>query len=231
MDDLLSKPARRDRHLTAVEYVVEQVTEAIRRTTYKPGQRLVEAELIRSLSVSRSSVREAMRQLATAGLVQVERNKGARVREMSRNEILDLIQVRSVLEGLAAGLAAARVEPGSSQEELKSIVAQMEKSESSRKWDAYHRQNQAFHNLILHMSGNEELIRLVNQLPINTLRVQFYYRLSRFAQTKKSMTDHRNIYDAILNGDSIGAEKAMRAHVAQTIEWILGNPKDLFSDA
>lgn len=225
MDDHALEIRSRDDRLTAVEFVVQQVTEDIRKTHYKPGHHLVEAELMRTLAVSRSSVREAMRQLAAAGLVHVERNKGARVREMSAVEVVDLIQVRAVLEGLAARLAATRMEVSEHHAQFHALMEEMIRSEALKDWDAYHLQNQRFHDLVIALSGNEELERLVGQLRIQTLRVQFYFRLSRFAQAKQSRADHEKIIGAIVDGDGERAERAMRAHILRTIDWILGVPQ------
>ncbi|MGE3990851.1 GntR family transcriptional regulator [Pseudorhodoplanes sp.] len=216
-----------DRALSAVDFVVARITDDIRNATYTGGDRLVEAEIMKSLSVSRSSVREAIRQLTADGLVQIERNKGARIRTLTREETLALDQVREMLEGLAARLAAGRINLSEYQKRMKSLMKDMKASESSGDWRAYRKQNSAFHDLILEMSGNETLQRFARQLQLHSFRVQFDLPLSRFAAAR-SLADHEKIVRAILDGDGGASERAMRAHIARTNQWIMNAPSAVF---
>ena len=212
---------------STVSSVVETITERIRRGVYRPGQRLVEAEMMQAMSVSRSSVREALRRLEADGLVQVEFNKGARIRLMTREEILALNQVREVLEGLAAKLAAARIGLGGYRERMLQLVEAMAQCEERGDWAEYQAQNKLFHNLILEMSGNSALVRTMGRLQLHTFRVQFHLVLSKFAAAC-SRSDHEIIVEAILDGDGAAAETAMRAHIARTGQWILNAPRTVF---
>jgi len=78
---------------------------------FKPGQRLLEKELCRLTGVSRTSIRESLRQLEAEGLIKVIPNKGPVVATITLNEAIDLYQVRQVLEGLACRLFAERADP------------------------------------------------------------------------------------------------------------------------
>src|SRR5262245_21333210 len=103
-----AKPAPRS---IAVADVVAWIRERVRAGRFVPGQRLVEADIIRELSCSRSRVREALQRLATEGVVTIEEFKGASVKHLTRDEVVQLYRARMVLEGLAAGDCAARA-PG-----------------------------------------------------------------------------------------------------------------------
>lgn len=214
---------------STVDSVVDTVTEGIRSGAYRPGQRLIEADLMGALTVSRSSVREALRRLESAGLVKVEFNKGARIRRMTREEVLALNQVREVLEGLAARLAAIGIRTGQYRERLLGLFDAMAQCEERADWAEYQSQNKRFHTLIVEMSGNPALLRMMEQLQLHTFRVQFHLVLSKFAAAC-SRSDHETIMKAILDGDGAAAEAAMRAHIARTAEWILSAPSSVFDD-
>ena len=86
----------------SVSAVVEWIRDRIRRGRLVPGQRLVEADIMRELSASRSRVREALQRLSTEGLVTIEEFRGASVKQFSRDEIRQIYRARMALEGLAA---------------------------------------------------------------------------------------------------------------------------------
>lgn len=224
---VLDAAPRRPSKTSTVDIVVDAITDGIRTGQHRPGQRLVEAELMQSLAVSRSSVREALRRLDAAGLVHVEFNKGARIRRMTREEVLALNQVREVLEGLAAKLAASRIGTGDYRERLLALFEAMAECERNTDWAAYQAQNKRFHALIIEMAGNPALTRMFEQLQLHTFRVQFHRLLSKFAAACSS-SDHDKILQALLEGDGAAAEQAMRMHIARTGEWILGAPSSVF---
>ncbi|UCE30896.1 MAG: GntR family transcriptional regulator, partial [Burkholderiales bacterium] len=93
---------------SVVEDAVARLREALLEGRFAPGQRLVEADLVATLGVSRSSVRSALERLAAEGLVRLSAHRGAVARRMSRREVEELYAIRERLEGLAAGLAAER---------------------------------------------------------------------------------------------------------------------------
>src|SRR5688572_28933642 len=95
----------------SVHETVDWIRERIRRGRFVPGQRLVEADIIRELASSRSRVREALQRLSTEGLVTIEEFRGASVKTFSRDEVRQIYRVRMALEGLAAGEFAAADAP------------------------------------------------------------------------------------------------------------------------
>ena len=98
--------------VSAVDQVMEAVKDGIRQARYVPGQRLVEPDMMRDFAVSRGTVREALRRLAAEGFVQIELYRGASIRKMSRDEFVELNEIRALLEGYAASLAAQRMSKG-----------------------------------------------------------------------------------------------------------------------
>src|SRR5690606_4119141 len=109
------------------------VAARIRRTILSgdvaPGQRLIEADLCELYGASRSAVRQALRELVGEGLVEVERNKGARVRVVTTAEAVEITEVRMVVEGLLAAKAAERVTPAQADRLLARNRARRERVE------------------------------------------------------------------------------------------------------
>lgn len=196
----------------AVAWAVEAIREGIAAGSYAPGQRLIEADLTAELGVSRSTLREALRLLAAQGILQLIHNRGALVLRMSRPEVEQLYAIREVLEGLAAGLAARAVAAGASPAPLRRALAAMAPFKGSGESAAYFTHNRAFHAAVVAMSRNPQLERLIDQLQLPLLAMQFRSQL-RDEDIAHSIAAHEEIADAILAGDPDRAEAAMRDHV------------------
>ena len=97
---------RRSEHAHGEARVVDDIREAIVRGEYAPNQRLIEADLSATFAASRATVRTALLELANEGLVERMPNKGSRVREISMDEAIEILEVRISVEGLCASKAA-----------------------------------------------------------------------------------------------------------------------------
>jgi DNA-binding GntR family transcriptional regulator len=204
---------------TAVDAVVAAIIEGIKHGRYVPGQRLVESDLTGELGVSRGPLREAFGRLAAEGLLQIEPYRGALVRRMTREDVVDLFEVREVLEGQAAALAATRIHVAGNRAALQAVLARMRHHESSD-IVGYMDVNERFHEVIVELSGNRTLARLVGQLQVQAFRL-FYRRLADAAARERSVSDHEAVAAAILAADPAAAEQAMRAHVRTSTQAAL----------
>ncbi|WP_326822335.1 GntR family transcriptional regulator [Streptosporangium sp. NBC_01756] len=185
---------------------------------FAAGQRLVEAELCDLYQVSRSTVRQALRELVADGLVEVQRNKGARVRVISTAEAVEITEVRMVLEGLLAAKAAERVTPEQAGRLLK-IKEAMRERVAAHDPLAYSELNAALHGLVQEIAGQVTartiLVRLQGQL------VRHQFRLSlQPGRSAVSLGQHERIVDAVVARDAAGAEAAMREHLRDVITQI-----------
>lgn len=212
---------------TVVQQVVDALRAGVRDGRYAPGQRLVEGDLTRELGVSRGPLREALGRLHAEGIIEVEPFRSAVVRKLSRREVVDLFQVRAVLEGEAARLAATRIDVGDSRERLLAQLARL--AEFKDRYDPvrYMEENTRFHDLIVDISGNKMLATLVHQLHTHTFRLQFRNLLDA-ASKDLSMAEHDDVATALLNGDGRAAERAMRRHVRRSQEDTLKMPDQAF---
>jgi DNA-binding GntR family transcriptional regulator len=214
---------------TAVDRVVHLIREGVKRGRYAPGQRLPEADLTRDLQVSRGPLREALSRLAAEGVLEIEPYRGAMVRRLTRRDVEDLYQVREVLEGQAAALAAGRIGEGDAAERLKRAIVEMADWRGSGDPDAYAYMdsNAAFHSLIISLASNQVLADLMAQLRTNAFRLQLV-NVMRINAREASIQEHEEIAAAILAGDARKAERAMRRHVRHSYQAVMRVSDDLF---
>ena len=211
--------------ISAVDQVIEALKSGVREGRYVPGQRLSEPDMMREFHVSRGSVREALRCLEADGLVQIEFYRGARIRKMSRTEFIEANQIRGVLEGYAASLAAQSMDAA---QRKRFIELEQNWDRGSKGW-TYAQYNERFHALILEASHNRQLPVHVEQVRLLVFDLQFH-RIQRSPKAiKRSRLEHARVVKAILKGDASGAERAMRQHIESSGASILSAPESFFS--
>ncbi len=202
--------------VSTVEFVISHIREGIRSGKFAVGNRIIEAELRRNLGVSRSSIREAISRLAAEGVLEVNLHKSASVRALSPIEIRDLLEIREVVEGLAARKAASRIGMADYAERLRLAQKRLDVEEDNADDpDAYFRANTDYHGLLLEIGGNTRLPAMLHHLYTTFFRAQAGRLMSR-ANVRRSNEDHRRITDAILRGDTGLAEMLMRSHIQRT---------------
>lgn len=187
-----------------------------------PGQRLVEQELSEVFHATRSSVREALQDLAAEGLVELIPRRGARVRVISLEEAVQITECRAGLEGLCARRAAASV-TDEARGILLDIRSAMDRAVADGALDTYSALNRRLHEYVGDMSGQQVAQSLLERL--NGQMVRYQFRLAmRPGRPAQSLPQHLAIIDAIVAGDPDGAEAAARAHVESVIEALRATP-------
>lgn len=223
-----AKSAPKAQKVTAVERTAFAIRDRIRNGEYVPGQRLIEADLTESLGISRGPLREAMWRLAGEGIVTIEPNRGVVVRKLTRDETRQLFQLREVLEGLAARLAAENIEAGNNRGRIKKVVKQCEKCVRGNDVSGYIDANDLFHQEVVAMGANEQLSNLLNQLRVPVFRLQFKRMMTASEAIRESMEQHKVVADAILSGEGAQAERAMRKHISTSGRKLLELPDSTF---
>ena len=196
--------------------VTEALRAAILAGEYAPKQRLVEIDLCERFGTSRFILRTALQELAAQGLVEFQRNRGARVRDVSLAEAIEITEVRILLEGLLAARAAERVTKSDSAM-LRKIVKDMRTAVQKSELLAYSELNAQLHGSIRDIADHETAARLLRQLRDQTVRHQFTLSLVPGRPTV-SLPQHEAIVAAIVGRDPDEAEQAMRAHLHSVIE-------------
>jgi DNA-binding GntR family transcriptional regulator len=194
----------------------EQLHAAIVGGRLQPNERLVEADLIRMLSASRSSVRTALVRLAQEGLVDHEPNRGAKVRLIDEHEAAEILESRMVLEGLAARYAA-RNATRADVAELQEIVEQMRALLDAGDLLGTSDLNAKLHARLLEIAGHTTVSQLVATLSSQLVRFQYRTILSP-GRAEQSHAEHRAIVDAVAAGDPDAAERAVRAHLSGVVQ-------------
>ena len=201
-----------------VDEVVSVLRERLYSGYYSPGARMYQDQLARELQVSRTPLREALRMLEQEGLVRVEPNKGVRVISGDVPTLLAAYEVRRVIDGLAARLAAQQA-TDETVGRLKEIIEVQEQSLSP--WDAaaYTAANVDFHRTVMKMSKNEFV---VGQMPIllMTARVFAPVEVVEPGRAAVAVPQHREICEAILARAAEVAEEVAMAHIQTTIDAV-----------
>ncbi|WIV12276.1 GntR family transcriptional regulator [Proteiniborus sp. MB09-C3] len=208
------------------EIVFESIREAILDGRLKPGERVMEIQLAEKLGVSRTPVREAIRKLELEGLLIMEPRKGAYVADVSLKDVVDVLEVRSSLEGLAASLAAIRA----SEEEIQLL---REKStqfkECIEKSDVQGMINKdtEFHEVILQAAKNKKLTSIIESLREQVQRFRVTY-FTEYNMTTYLVKEHQNVLDAIESRNSEKANEYAQKHIENIEKFIVSRVKDNF---
>lgn len=196
-----------------VEATYQRLKRDIMEGVYTPRQRLIETELAQVLEVSRATLRAALIRLHHEGLVETQPNRGAQVRSFSVEEATRILQVREVLEGLAAAIAAERATPAQLAE-LRNIVTEMEQTLAMDDLLGQLPLVGRFHQQIIEAAGNEFIDQFLGMLRAPLVRHQFRVILVP-GRKDESLAEHREILTYLERRDATAAEQAMRRHIAQ----------------
>lgn len=189
------------------------ILEAIDGGIYRPGDRLVEAELAERLGVSRTPVREALQRLETQSMLARD-GRSLIVASLDHNQLAELYAVRAELEGLAARLAAKHASP----EEVKVLADMIE--EDRAKVDnpvALSRANRRFHRQIHLASHNRYLVQQL-ELVHRSMALLATTSLAAEGRGSVALAEHLAIVKAIEAGDGAGAQQALRSHISKAFE-------------
>jgi DNA-binding GntR family transcriptional regulator len=207
--------------------VADALREAILRGDYVAGQRLVESDLCEDFGTTRFIVRTALQALAAQGLVEVTRNRGARVRTVSLEEAIEITEVRRALEGLCAARAAERA-TRQDRAVLRQIAADMKAAFKAGELMRYSELNATLHATIRTIAGHNTAAKIIEQLRGQMVRHQFRLALVP-GRPAVSLPQHEAIVAAIVAGDADAAEQAMHAHidsVAQALRALDATPAE-----
>ncbi|MBU1395206.1 MAG: GntR family transcriptional regulator [Gammaproteobacteria bacterium] len=198
-------------HIRLSEQLGEAIEERIVTGQYRPGMRLDEQILATEFGVSRTPVREALIQLATAGLVEMRPRRGAIVPKTDPARLCEMFEVMAELEALCGKLAARRISPAGLEQLIAAHQACLEARESGDT-DQYYRLNEVFHHLIYAASQNTFL---ANQASALHRRLRPYRRLQLRVRNRMSVSfqEHQAVVEAIQAGDGEAAAESLRAHI------------------
>ena len=189
----------------------DQLEQDIVTGALRPGERLDEQSLATRFGVSRTPIWEALMQLASAGLVELQPRRGAFVASLSLKEVIERFEVMAALEATCGALAARRITELERQALVDAHEACAQRAPGGDA-DAYYYLNERFHHVIYEACHNTYLAEQARQLHD---RLKPYRRLQLRARSRvaSSLSEHQAIVDAILAGDSGRAEQLLRDHI------------------
>lgn len=193
------------------EIVFENLREAILEGRLEPGQRLMEIQLADQLGVSRTPVREAIRKLELEGLVIMVPRKGAYVADVSIKDIMEVLEIRAVLEGLAASLAAERMTE-EELDELELLSYQFKQCYQRDDVEGMILKDIDFHERIFNSARNQKLIQIALSIREQIHRFRVTY-ISEYNKGKDLAADHQRIVEAISERDANKAYEAATGHI------------------
>ena len=227
-------PTERRRPTGVTDDAIERIRELIATGEWGPGTRLPrESDLAQQLGLSRNSLREAVRALSLARVLEVRQGDGTYVSSLDPSElleptlsatnllrgrtVLDLFGVRRMLEPEAAALAARAADPrvlADLRRELERMIAAGDDAEELVNADA------AFHDVIAAAPGNGVLRALLRSLSTRTARARLWHGIAERGALDLAREEHSRIYDAIAAGDADLARAAALLHIATNERWL-----------
>lgn len=209
------------------EQVKDRILQWILEGELAPGSRIIETRVAKELGVSQAPVREALRDLTTLGVVEMQPYRGARVRQPSKADLVEAMEVRGELEALAARQAATKITLDELAE-LRALIDEMHEMGELGDAHGHAQNNTAFHATVVRASGNRTLERIWSML-------EPYART--YVTAMVPGTDllwlgdrHSAILDALEAGSPERAAETMRVHAREAEELILAMEESMFGE-
>jgi DNA-binding GntR family transcriptional regulator len=214
-------PIKLDSYKPLRELVSDALREAIMIGTLRPGERLMEIQLAEEMGVSRTPVREAIRKLELEGFVVMVPRKGAYVADISIKDINEVFEIRTALDGLAAGLAAERI----TEEELEQVERLLvEIGESIEQGDIERavEVDTQFHDILYKASRNDRLVGIIGNLR------ELFHRFRSISmghpgRLKETIDEHKRLVEAISQRNVELSQAVAREHMENAEGTLLGS--------
>ena len=199
-------------YTTSADYVYQELRHRIITKQLKPGQRLPEVNIAVQMGVSRTPVREALRRLASEGLVLIIPNSGARLASPTRREMEDTYAVREQLECISVAIAATRISERNLRR-LEDAILEEEKAFEEKNLELYLEVNENFHRIIAEASGNRVLAEFVENILARTNAYVVFYDPFYDIEYNPSISQHKAIAQALREREREKAVDLMREHL------------------
>jgi len=203
--------------VTAEEEAYSYLLDAICKGQYRTGDRLIAEDIANDIGMSRMPVREAFRRLAAEGLVTLRPNRGAIVSGLNIEEMREVFEMRSALEGLAIRLAVPKL--GERQlARLERLLDEMDDyRDDSAEWVSRHR---VFHEYLCSLAERPRLLRQINAL-YSVIEPHMRLWLQHVDKPMSAREEHAVILDALRSGDAREAERVLCEHIEGTVPSLL----------
>jgi|TARA_B100001971_G_C18165633_1_gene523989 DNA-binding GntR family transcriptional regulator len=195
--------------VTAHEFVRETLREGILNGSLPGGTRLVQANLAAQLQVSTTPIREALRDLASEGQIELDAHRGATVHQISNDELEEIYELRMMLEVMAMRRAAERITP-KQLERVRTVLDAMQAAPQSANWVML---NRDFHMTIYEAANSPRLLGILRSL-LDTSVMYVSAALESVPDIREQAgIDHENIVEVLVQHDVEGAVRAIQDHL------------------
>jgi DNA-binding GntR family transcriptional regulator len=191
--------------------VAERLRQRIFAHELTPGTWIDEQKLAEQYGISRTPLREALKVLASEGLVELKPRRGCYVTEISRRDLDDIFPLIALLEGRGAADALRRAKPADLRE-LREIHDSLESAAREGRIGAFFEANQAFHRRLQELADNRWMLGVIQDLR-KVLKLSRLHSLSLEGRLQQSLEEHRQIMAALEAGDPVRVERAMHDHL------------------
>ena len=198
------------------EDVADRLREQIFSKELEPGSWLDEQSLAVQFGISRTPMREAIKVLASEGLITIKMRRGAYVTEVARQDLAQIFSILSLLEGRAAKEAASKATEAELNL-LDDLHHRLEKAAADRDLEQFFDINVKFHELIQEIAGNKWMNSVIADLR-KVLKLHRRDSLTSTGRLQNSLVEHREILRSLLKRDEQAAELAMQKHLARGLE-------------
>jgi DNA-binding GntR family transcriptional regulator len=192
----------------ASQLVYRGVLHALETGAVSPGQRLIESELAAHFGVGRNAIREAMQKLAARGVVDLQRNRSASIRQMDEGEVQEVLDVSGTIIELLFASAARHFDAASDKADLDAALAALEAAYADGDEVGFSRARRAYYRLMLRIANNRELVRIFPAIGTHIMNAKYQ---SRHMQTIR-MTAYRAIAQAVAECDPRLAKSLAEQH-------------------
>ncbi|MBL8473191.1 MAG: GntR family transcriptional regulator [Rhodocyclaceae bacterium] len=199
------------RHRALYQEVAERLRIRILNQEFPPGGWIDEQAIAAQYGISRTPLREALKVLASEGLVDLKPRRGCYVAEVNDADIADIFAVLALLEGRCAA-DATRGLRADELRMLEKLHEKLERCAASEDIDGFFEINQQFHRRVQEFCGNRWLMQMIEDLR-KVVKLNRRHSLDVEGRLARSLVEHRSIMDAMRRGDVAAAELAMRTHI------------------
>ena len=205
-------------HRNLYREVADRVRELIEHGDLAPGERISEKQLCETFGVSRTPLREALKVLASEGLVELLPNRGARVMQLTVKMVKDTYDLMGALEGLSGELACQQINDGQIAA-ISKLHDQMLEHYHNREMQAYFAVNRQIHESILAAANNEVLEEMYNNLSYRVKRVRYSKKMTD-AFWRQAVNDHEMMIVALKARDGKRLGQILRDHLCHKLEVV-----------
>jgi DNA-binding GntR family transcriptional regulator len=196
------------------EEVAELLRQRIFQRELEPGSWIDEVRLAQEYGISRTPLREALKVLATEGLVTMKVRRGAYVTEVSEQDLAEVYHLLALLESDAAAVVASQA-TDAQLKELQKLHRELEASVKDR--ERFFALNESFHMRLLELAGNRWRNQMVADLR-KVMKLNRHNSLLKSGRIQESLAEHRAVMEAVLSRDAAGAMQRMQEHFRNGLE-------------